>query len=340
MSFFSRLKAIFQAKANKALDAAEKPDEMLDLSFQKQTELLTKVRRGVADVATSKKRLELQAEKLQASVGKLESQAGEALRAGREDLARTALERKAGVQGQLDSINAQKEQLQVEQDKLVAAEQKLTTKIESFRVRKETIKAQYTAAEAQVKIGEAFSGVSEDMADVGHGDGPRRGQGRDDAGPRGRHRRAARVGRARRPQRRRRRRRPRAEPDRLPERGRGRPRAPQGRARLGLLVGGSDLLGRPGMIVRVLGAGQYRLDDADMAVVEKADDAVEAAIAAKDDAAFTAALAGLVATIQKVGDAVGDDEFVASDVIVPDADTTLADAAAYHDDDGAGLIPG
>ena len=167
MSFFSRLKAIFQAKANKALDAAEKPDEMLDLSFQKQTELLTKVRRGVADVATSKKRLELQAEKLQASAVKLESQAGEALRAGREDLARTALERKAGVQAQLDSINQQKDQLQIEQDKLVAAEQKLTTKIESFRVRKETIKAQYTAAEAQVKIGEAFSGVSEDMADVG-----------------------------------------------------------------------------------------------------------------------------------------------------------------------------
>ena len=167
MSFFSRLKAIFQAKANKALDAAEKPDEMLDLSFQKQTELLTKVRRGVADVATSKKRLELQAEKLQQSAVKLESQAGEALRAGREDLARTALERKAGVQGQLDSIITQKEQLQVEQDKLVSAEQKLTTKIESFRVRKETIKAQYTAAEAQTKIGEAFSGISEDMADVG-----------------------------------------------------------------------------------------------------------------------------------------------------------------------------
>ncbi|MGD9572915.1 MAG: PspA/IM30 family protein [Thermoleophilia bacterium] len=167
MSFFSRLKAIFQAKANKALDAAEKPDEMLDYSFEKQTELLTQVRRGVADVATSKKRLELQADKLQQSTVKLEGQASAALAAGREDLARTALERKAGVQAQLDSINAQKEQLQGEQDKLVAAEQKLTAKIEAFRVRKETIKAQYTAAEAQTKIGEAFSGISEDMADVG-----------------------------------------------------------------------------------------------------------------------------------------------------------------------------
>ena len=139
MSFFSRLKMIFQAKANKALDAAEDPREMLDLSFEKQTELLTKVRRGVADVATSKKRLELQADKLQASVGTLEQQAGQALQAGREDLARTALERKAGVQAQLESITAQKEQLQAEQDKLVAAEQKLTAKIESFRDRKSVV---------------------------------------------------------------------------------------------------------------------------------------------------------------------------------------------------------
>jgi hypothetical protein len=94
------------------------------------------------------------------------------------------------------------------------------------------------------------------------------------------------------------------------------------------------------VIVRILGVGQYRLDDGDVGVVEQADDAVEAAIAAKDDAAFTAALDGLVEAIQNVGDPVGDDEFVPSDVIVPDRDTSLADAAAYHDDDNEGLIPG
>jgi phage shock protein A len=167
MSFFSRLKAIFQAKASTALDAAEDPREMLDYGFEKQTEMLQQVRRGVADVATSKKRLDLQLDKLTASVGKLESQAKQALGSGREDLARVALERKAGVQAQIGSIQAQRDQLQGEQDKLVIAEQKLTSKIEAFRVQKETIKAQYTAAEAQTKIGEAFSGISEDMADVG-----------------------------------------------------------------------------------------------------------------------------------------------------------------------------
>jgi phage shock protein A len=167
VSFFSRLKAIFQAKANKALDSAEKPDEMLDYSFQKQTELLTQVRRGVADVATSKKRLELQAAKLEQSVEKLDGQARTALQQNREDLARVALERKKGVQLQLQSIDQQREQLQAEQDKLVVAEQRLTAQVEAFRTRKETIKAQYTAAEAQTKIGEAVTGVSEEMADVG-----------------------------------------------------------------------------------------------------------------------------------------------------------------------------
>ena len=167
MGLMSRFTMIVKSKANRALDKAEDPRETLDYSYEKQLELLQKVRRGVADVATSKKRLELQAAKLEQSVEKLDGQARMALQQNREDLARVALERKKGVQLQLQSIDEQREQLQAEQDKLVLAEQRLSAKVESFRTRKETIKAQYTAAEAQAKIGEAFSGVSEEMADVG-----------------------------------------------------------------------------------------------------------------------------------------------------------------------------
>jgi phage shock protein A len=167
MGLMGRFTMIVKAKANKALDKAEDPRETLDYSYEKQLELVQKVRRGVAEVATSKKRLELQSAKLEQSVEKLDGQARQALQAGREDLARVALERKKGVQVQLQDLDAQRAQLQAEQDKLVLAEQKLTAKVEAFRTRKETIKAQYTAAEAQTKIGEAFSGISEDMADVG-----------------------------------------------------------------------------------------------------------------------------------------------------------------------------
>jgi phage shock protein A len=162
-----RLSNIFKAKASKALDKAEDPRETLDYSYEKQLELLQKVRRGVADVATSKKRLELQAGKLEIEVTKLDGKARECLAAGREDLARVALERKTGLQVQLQTLDAQKTQLQGEQDKLSTAEQKLSAKVESFRTQKETIKAQYSAAEAQVKIGEAVSGISEEMGDVG-----------------------------------------------------------------------------------------------------------------------------------------------------------------------------
>lgn len=167
MGLMGRFSLIVKSKASKMLDKAEDPRETLDYSYEKQLEMLQKVRRGVADVATSKKRLELQAAKLEQSVTKLDGQARQALSQGREDLARVALERKQGVQQQLQDLDAQRAQLQAEQDKLVVAEQKLTARVEAFRTRKETIKAQYTAAEAQTKIGEAVSGISEDMADIG-----------------------------------------------------------------------------------------------------------------------------------------------------------------------------
>src|SRR5215469_12975434 len=111
-----RMGMIFRAKANKALDRAEDPRETLDYSYQKQLELLQKVRRGVADVATSRKRLELQLNQLQSQSTKLEDQGRKALAAGREDLAREALTRKAGVQSQLNDLGTQYSSLQGEEE--------------------------------------------------------------------------------------------------------------------------------------------------------------------------------------------------------------------------------
>jgi len=51
------------------------------------------VRRSVADVLTSEKRLELQQAQLKQSADKLNAQAQQALQQGREDLARLALTR-------------------------------------------------------------------------------------------------------------------------------------------------------------------------------------------------------------------------------------------------------
>jgi phage shock protein A len=163
----SRASTIVKAKFSKLLDRAEDPTETLDYSYEKQLELLQNVKRGVADVVTAKKRLELQTTQLEQSVVKLETQARQAVGAGREDLARQALERKAAVQQQLQGLDEQAKQLAAQQDKLVASQQQLQTKIEAFRSQKEVIKAQYSAAEAQVRIGEAATGIGEQMADTG-----------------------------------------------------------------------------------------------------------------------------------------------------------------------------
>jgi phage shock protein A len=167
MGVMKRVSLVFKAKANKALDRMEDPRETLDYSYQRQLELLTKVRRGVADVATSRKRVELQMNQLQQQANKLQDQARKALSMGREDLAREALTRKSSAQSQLDELQTQYAQLQAEEEKLTVASQRLQAKVDAFRTRKETIKATYTAAEAQTRINEAFSGISEEMGDVG-----------------------------------------------------------------------------------------------------------------------------------------------------------------------------
>ena len=162
-----RMSTVVKAKISKLLDRAEDPSETLEYSYQKQVEQLQNVKKGIADVVTAKKRLQLQEESLRQQVVKLDTQARQAVAAGQEDLARTALERKNVAQTELQSLDSQVTQLEQQQDQLTQSEQKLRAKIEQFRTRKEVIKAQYSAAEAQVRISEAATGVGEEMADVG-----------------------------------------------------------------------------------------------------------------------------------------------------------------------------
>ncbi len=167
MGLIDRMSTVVKAKINKILDKFEDPRETLDYSYEKQLELLQNVKRGVAEVTTAKKRLELQKVKLGENVTKLDEQARDSLKAGREDLARIALERKTTSQAEIVSLDKQITDIAKEQEKLTATEKSLSAKIETFRSTKETIKAQYSAAEAEVKITESVSGISEEMSDVG-----------------------------------------------------------------------------------------------------------------------------------------------------------------------------
>ncbi|HVA53309.1 MAG TPA: PspA/IM30 family protein [Acidimicrobiales bacterium] len=162
-----RVQTLFQAKANDALNKAEDPRQTLDLSYEQQLENVTKVKRAVADVATARKRVEIQAEQLKSQGDKLAEQAKAALAQGNEPLAREALTRREAIAGQLKDLEVQHASIDEQQQKLEATATKLQSQVEAFRTRKETIKASYTAAEASAHVNEAVSGISESMGDAG-----------------------------------------------------------------------------------------------------------------------------------------------------------------------------
>jgi phage shock protein A len=167
MGFWSRLKVIFGAKASSALDRAEDPRQVMDYAYNQQRELLVKLRRGLLDVATSKQQLEQQAEKLKARVPQLEDQARRALAAGREDLARIALERKAGALGEMQGLTTQIAEVATEEERMTKQERSLAIRIEEFRTHRDIVSARFGAADAEVKVKEALSGVSGELAELG-----------------------------------------------------------------------------------------------------------------------------------------------------------------------------
>jgi phage shock protein A len=162
-----RFVTLIKAKISKLLDRAEDPAETLDYSYQRQLESLQQVKKGIADLVTGKKRLQMQEGQIQQAIVKLDGQARQAMSAGDEALARTALERKNVAQTEVQSLDQQVTDLEAQQQKLIDSEQRLREKVEAFRTKKEVIKAQYSAAEAQVRISEAATGVGDEMADVG-----------------------------------------------------------------------------------------------------------------------------------------------------------------------------
>jgi phage shock protein A len=167
MSLFQRAHDILAAKTNKALDAAEKPDEMLDLSYEQMLDQITKVRQALVTIAASRKRIELQEQQLQHSVDHLTEQAKAALAQGREDLAREALSRKAAAQAQIDGMEPQHQQLTEEEQKMEQTLAALQQRVNTFRTQKETLKAQYTAAAAESSVNESVAGISTTLGDSG-----------------------------------------------------------------------------------------------------------------------------------------------------------------------------
>lgn len=109
----------------------------------------------------------MQRARLLENINKLQEQAKAAVKAGRDDLATLALERKNANLAQVKDLDTQIMEIQNEQDKLENAEKRLSIKVEEFKSKKEIIKARYSSAEAEVRIKENITGISEEMSDIG-----------------------------------------------------------------------------------------------------------------------------------------------------------------------------
>ena len=167
MTIFQRARDILAAKANKALDAAEQPDEMLDLSYEQMLDRITQVRRALVDITAARKRIELQEQQLQNSMDHLQEQAKAVLAQGNEDLAKEALSRRAAAQTQIDGFEAQRQQLTEQEQKMEQSLVTLQNRVNDFRSQKEVLKAQYTAARAENAVNADAAGISSDMSDSG-----------------------------------------------------------------------------------------------------------------------------------------------------------------------------
>jgi phage shock protein A len=168
MSFIARLQAIFGAKANQALDQIEDPRAGLDYSLARLQSSLRQISDSLVEVSTARHALEAQRGRAEKAYDQAEEQARRSVQLGRDDLATRALERKAAAQERLNGLKSHIASLDAQVESLKISQATLRQKIELSQARKEELKALYDSSRAQLQVKEAATGISKDLADVGH----------------------------------------------------------------------------------------------------------------------------------------------------------------------------
>lgn len=166
MSIGKRLSTWWKTRRSGGDDPGALKDR-LDETYRTQTALLRQVRRGIADVTTSRKRVELQLATIAQQAAQLDDEARQAVAQGKDDDARAALTRKVTLEQAAADLQAQRDTLKAEEDKLEAGAEKIERDVESFRVRKDTLSARHTAASARVEINSATTGINSTVSEVG-----------------------------------------------------------------------------------------------------------------------------------------------------------------------------
>jgi phage shock protein A len=166
MSLWTRFASFFGVKATAAMDRLEDPRETLELAYRKQLEAVADARRGVADVLTSEKRLELEAESLRATGERFARSAAEAAAAGDDAAARRALEREAIAATRRERLESEIVQVRAQRVALESLAERLQQRADTFRTEKLALGARYAAARATTRAGENVTGLSSGMEDV------------------------------------------------------------------------------------------------------------------------------------------------------------------------------
>lgn len=159
----ARIMRAWRAGGNDVEDLKDKLDE----TYRTQTALLRQVRRGVADVATSRKRVELQLTALDRQAAQLDDEARQAVAKGDDDQARAVLTRKVTLEKAGADLKTRHADLKREEDKLEGTARAIEQDVEAFRVRKDTLAARHTAAAARAEINSAARGINSSVSDVG-----------------------------------------------------------------------------------------------------------------------------------------------------------------------------
>jgi phage shock protein A len=167
-SLLQQFKAIFQAKANQAAEQMEDPRASLDYSLTRLEQNRRELARSLVEVSAARLRLENQRNQLAAGEGRYEEQAAAAIKVGRDDLARLAIERKQEAQARQTELEINLDSLEHQEQNLKQSQLNLDRKIALFSAKKEELKAIYDSSQAQLRVNEALSGISEELADVGN----------------------------------------------------------------------------------------------------------------------------------------------------------------------------
>ncbi|MGI9084473.1 MAG: PspA/IM30 family protein [Aeromicrobium sp.] len=165
MGIGRRIAQIFRSRRNGDEDVEALADRLAD-TYRTQLSHLQKVRRGVADVATSRKRVEVRLARLSQEAATLDAEAQAAVARGDDDAARASLTRKVTLEQAAGDLRERHEALLSDEQKLTSTADDLEQRIEDFRRRKDTLSARHSAAAARADITGAGTGIASSMSDV------------------------------------------------------------------------------------------------------------------------------------------------------------------------------